>query len=183
MPNDVHWLLQMTALGVQLKTAFSHINSFHATDNAVELMDCSNSFIANSTHALSLRTGSQQLGSSIPLGKGLSQVIKQLSRPRSSVLRELGLLNLIRHCQAQLKLSNISLILQSQPRTQCLQKLMPCLNLFHAILTHVLVGNHQKRRKILLSTIAWNKTRTRRRRRDVGRSHNTCRVTERIQRS
>ena len=130
MPNDVHWLLQMTALGVQLQTAFSHINSFHATDNAVELMDCPNGFIANSTHALSLRTGSQQLGSSIPLGKGLSQVVKQLSRPRRSVLRELGLLNLVRHCQAQLKLSNISLILQSQPRTQCLQKLTPCLNLF-----------------------------------------------------
>ena len=47
------------------------------------------------------------------------------------------------------------------PKTDAMSQSLSCDS------CHVLVGNHGKRRKILLSTIGWHKTRTRRRRRDM----------------
>ena len=120
MPNQIRGPLDSSHTLKELQSTISHVDRFHAGNDAVLRRDGPNHLVATGTHALSFGAGPQKLQSSLPLSKRLGEVVKQLRAPRGSVRRELCLQDLGLHRDTQLKLANKRFFLQSKPRTQSL---------------------------------------------------------------
>ena len=79
MADQIGGPLDVSHMLIQLQSLFSHKDSFHPGDNAVLRGDRPNHLVPTGTLSLPLRARSQELDSSLPLGKGLSQVSKTTS--------------------------------------------------------------------------------------------------------
>ena len=150
-PFDVSHML------IQLQSLFSHKDSFHPGDNAVLRGDRPNHLVPTGTLSLPLRARLQELDSSLPLGKGLSQVVKQLRAPSSRLGVQAGLQNLCLHRNTKLQFPNKRFFLESKPGTQSLQKGVPRFHLLHAPFPHALMVYQRKIRQILLCSVGTSK--------------------------
>ena len=67
MPNQIRGPLDSSHTLKELQSTISHVDRFHAGNDAVLRRDGPNHFVATGTHALSFGAGPQKLQSSLPL--------------------------------------------------------------------------------------------------------------------
>ena len=161
MPNQIRRPLDSSHTLKQFQSTISHVDRFHAGNDAVLGGDGTHHLVATGTHALSLGTRPQKFQSSLPLRQRLSEVVKQLRTPSCSVRRKLRLKNLSLDWDTELKLANKRFFLQSQPRTQSFKKGVPPFYFLHASFPHHMMVDEGKRREILLRAVGTTKTTTR----------------------
>ena len=147
----------MSHMLIQLQSLFSHKDSFHPGDNAVLRGDRPNHLVPTGTLSLPLRARFQELDSSLPLGKGLSQVVKQLRAPSSRLVVQAGLQNLCLHRNTKLQfLTNASSWRASQELKVSIKE-CHVFHLLHAPFSHALMVYQRKIRQILLCSVGTSK--------------------------